>query len=72
MRWVGHVSRTTDSGAAHRVLVGRHEGKEPLGGLKHTWEDRFQMDRQEVGWGYDFIYALFMMEAMPHSPHTSS
>jgi len=45
------VSCTADSGGAYRVLVGRSEGKKPLGGLRHTWEDRFKMDRQEVGWG---------------------
>ena len=55
------MSCSTDSGGAHRVLVGRCEGKEPLGRLRHTWEDRFKMDRQEVGRGHDFKYALFML-----------
>jgi len=31
MRWVRHVARMGDRRSAHRVLMGRHEGKRPLG-----------------------------------------
>jgi hypothetical protein len=40
---------------AYRVLVGRPEGRRPLGRLRHRWEDNIKMDLQEVGWGMDWI-----------------
>ena len=33
----------------YRVLVGKPEGKRPLGELKHIWEDNIKTDLQEVG-----------------------
>jgi hypothetical protein len=36
-------------------LVGKPEGKRPLGRPKHSWEDNINMDLQEVGWGMDWI-----------------
>ena len=35
----------------HRVLVGKPEGKRPLGRPRRRWEDNIKMDLQEVGWG---------------------
>jgi hypothetical protein len=35
----------------HRVLVGKPEGKRPLGKLRRRWEDNIKMDFQEVGVG---------------------
>jgi hypothetical protein len=35
----------------HRVLVGKPEGKRPLGRPRHRWEDNITMDLQEVGGG---------------------
>jgi hypothetical protein len=35
----------------HRVLVGKPEGKRPLGRPRRKWEDNIKMDVQEVGWG---------------------
>jgi hypothetical protein len=35
----------------HRVLVGKPEGKRPLGRPRHRWEDNIKMDLKEVGWG---------------------
>jgi hypothetical protein len=35
----------------HRVLVGKPEGKRPLGGPRRRWEDNIKMDLQEVGRG---------------------
>jgi hypothetical protein len=35
----------------HRVLVGKPEGKSPLGRPRCTWEDNIKMDVQEVGGG---------------------
>jgi hypothetical protein len=36
---------------AYRILVGRPEGKRPLGRLWHRWEDNIKIAIQEVGWG---------------------
>jgi hypothetical protein len=36
---------------AYRILVGRPEGRKPLGRPRHRWEDNVKMDLQEVGWG---------------------
>ena len=35
----------------HRVLVGKPEGKRPLGRPRRRWEDNIKMDVQEVGRG---------------------
>jgi hypothetical protein len=40
---------------AYRILVGRPEGRRPLGRPRLRWEDNIKMDRQEVGWGMDWI-----------------
>jgi hypothetical protein len=36
----------------YRVLVGKPEGKSPLGRPRHRWEDNIEMDLQEVGRGF--------------------
>jgi hypothetical protein len=36
---------------AYRILVGKPEGKKPLGRLRHRWEDNVIIDLQEFGWG---------------------
>jgi hypothetical protein len=36
---------------AYRVLMGRPEGRRPLGRPRRRWEDNIKMDLQEVGWG---------------------
>ena len=35
----------------YRVLVGKHEGRKPLGRPRRRWEDNIKMDLQEVGCG---------------------
>jgi hypothetical protein len=35
----------------YRVLVGKPEGRRPLGRLRHRWEDNIKMDLQEVAYG---------------------
>jgi hypothetical protein len=40
---------------AYRVLVGKPEGRRPLGKPRHRWEDNIKMDFQEVGWGTDLL-----------------
>jgi len=36
----------------YRILVGRPEGKRPLGRHRRRWENNIKMDLQEVEWGY--------------------
>jgi hypothetical protein len=56
MRWVGHVACMGEQRGAYRILVGRHEGRRPLGRPRHRWKDNTKMDLQEVGWkGVDWI-----------------
>jgi hypothetical protein len=49
MRWAGHVTRMRVGRGVYRVLVGRPEGKRPLGRPRHTWEDNIKMDLREIG-----------------------
>ena len=51
MRWAGHVARMVEGRGVYRVLVGKPEGKRPLGRLWRRWQDNFKMDLQEVGCG---------------------
>ena len=48
MRWAGHVARMVEDRVVHRVLVGKPEGKRPLGRPRRRWEDNIKMDLQEV------------------------
>jgi hypothetical protein len=52
MRCEGHVARMGKNRGAYRILVGRPEGRRPLGRPRHTWEDNIKMDLQEVGCGH--------------------
>jgi hypothetical protein len=49
MRWTGHVARMGEGRSVHRVLVGKREGKRPLGRPRRRWEDNIRRDLQEVG-----------------------
>ncbi|KAJ4428255.1 hypothetical protein ANN_24272 [Periplaneta americana] len=49
LRWAGHVARMDESRNAHRVIVGRPEGKRPLGRPRRLWEDSIKMDLREMG-----------------------
>jgi hypothetical protein len=49
MRWAGHVARMGEGRGVYRVLVGRSEGKRPLGRPRHRWEDNIKMDLREIG-----------------------
>jgi hypothetical protein len=44
MRWAGCVARMGEGRGAYRVLVGRPEGRRPLGRPKRKWEDNIKMD----------------------------
>jgi hypothetical protein len=48
MRWAGHVARMADGRGVYRVLVGKPEGKRPLGRPRGRWEDNIKMGLQKV------------------------
>ncbi|KAJ4448531.1 hypothetical protein ANN_10549 [Periplaneta americana] len=50
LRWAGHVARMGESRNGYRVLVGRPEGKRPLGRPRRRWEDNIKMYLREVGY----------------------
>jgi hypothetical protein len=49
MRWAGHVARMGEGRGVYRVLVGRPEGKRPLGRPGRSWEDNIKLDLREIG-----------------------
>jgi hypothetical protein len=51
MRWAGHVARMEKEREVYKVLVGKPEGKRPLGRPRRRWEDGIRMDLKETGWG---------------------
>jgi len=51
MRWEGHVARMGERRCVYRLLVGKPEGKRPLGRPRHKWEDNIKVDVQDVGCG---------------------
>jgi hypothetical protein len=56
MRSAGHVARMGEKRGAYRILVGRPEGRRPLGRPRRRWDDNIKIDLQEVGWwGMDWI-----------------
>jgi hypothetical protein len=56
MRWAGHVVRMGEVRGAY-ILVGRPEGRRPLGRPRHRWEDNIKMDLREIGFGdVDWIH----------------
>jgi len=52
MRWAGHVARMGEEREVYRLLVGKLEGRRPLGRPRRRWVDNVRMDLQEVGFGY--------------------
>jgi hypothetical protein len=51
MRWAGHVARMGEKRGVCRDLVGKPEGKRPLGRPRLRWEDNIKMGLQVVGCG---------------------
>jgi hypothetical protein len=51
MRWAGHVARMVEKRNACRLLVGKQEGRRPLGRARRRWVDSIRMDLGEVEWG---------------------
>jgi hypothetical protein len=57
MRRAGHVAQIRSKRNAHRILVGKREGKRPLGRPRRRWLDNIKIDLREIGCdGMDLIY----------------
>ena len=52
MRWAGHVAHMGEERGVYRILMGKPEGKRPLGRPRRRWVDNIRMDLLEVGCGY--------------------
>jgi hypothetical protein len=48
VRWTGHVARVGAGRGVYRILVGKPEGKRPLGGSRRRWEDNIKMGLREI------------------------
>jgi hypothetical protein len=56
MKWVGHVARIGEKRNAHRIFVGKPEGKRLLGRPRRRWVDNIKKHLREIGWdGVDWI-----------------
>jgi len=51
VRWTGHVARMGEMRNAYKILVGKPEGKRPLGRLRRRWENIIRMDVGDIVWG---------------------
>jgi len=51
MRWARHVAHIVQRRVVYSVLVGKPEGKRPLGKPRHRWDDNIKKDLQEVRCG---------------------
>jgi hypothetical protein len=56
MRWAGHVARKGEKMNAYRILVGKPQGKKPLGRPRGTLVSNIKIDLRKIGWdGMDWI-----------------
>jgi hypothetical protein len=51
MRWAEHVARMGEGRGVYRILVGKPEGRRPLGRPSRRWKNNIRMDLREVGCG---------------------
>jgi hypothetical protein len=56
MRWAGHVARMGEVRGAYIILVGRSEGRRPLGRPRLRWEDNIKIDLREGFGDVDWIH----------------
>jgi hypothetical protein len=49
MRWAGHVAQMGPTRNAYRILVGKPDGKRPLGRTRCRWVDSIKIDLGEIG-----------------------
>jgi hypothetical protein len=60
LRWAGHVARMGERRGAYRTLVGKPEGRRPLGRPRRRWEDNIKMDLRQVGWGGAWTASMWL------------
>jgi hypothetical protein len=59
MRWTDNVACMGAMRNANKILVGKLEGKRPLGRPRCKWEDNIRMNLRELGWeGVDWIHLV--------------
>jgi hypothetical protein len=49
IRWAGHIAQMREKRNTYRILVGKPEGKSPLGRSRRRWVDNIKMDIREIG-----------------------
>jgi hypothetical protein len=55
--WAGLVARIREVRGAYNILIGRPEGRRPLGRTRHRWKDNIKMDLRDIGFGdVDWIH----------------
>jgi hypothetical protein len=54
--WAGHVARMGEERKLYKGLVGKPEGRRPLGRPRRGWEDGTRMDLREIGWGGGIVF----------------
>ena len=69
LRWAGHVERSMEQSKnnAYRVLVGKPDGKRPLGKSRLRWKDNIKMDFREVSFDLGEWIALAEIDVQPAS-----
>jgi hypothetical protein len=50
MRWAGHIARMCEKRNAYRILVGKPEGRRPLGRPRRRWVNNIKIYLREIGW----------------------
>jgi hypothetical protein len=58
MRWAVHVTCVREKRKVYKVLLGKPEGKRPLGRPRRRWEDGIRMDLRDTGW--DGVYSGYL------------
>jgi hypothetical protein len=58
LKWAGHVARVEESRGAYRVLMGKPEGRRPLGRPRYRWEDNIKTDLKLVGCTWTGLFRL--------------
>jgi hypothetical protein len=52
MRWAGHVAHMGEERKVYKALVGKPEGKRPLGRPKRRWDEGIKINLREIVWGW--------------------
>jgi hypothetical protein len=50
MRWAEHVARIGETMNVYRILVGKPEGKRPLGKPRRRWMNNIKLNHRDIGW----------------------